>query len=722
MIEMSIAGDNDELKFSREQGFFDKSHAVRWTIILLFGFCLFIFLHFREVRVDMLEIGRLAPRYIVAEVDFSFPDEEATTILKQEALLDIGKIFAIDPDEVKKRRLDFENLLIYDQEWRKTVKQSTFDEMYRAMEKLEQTLLEIRFSDARTIEKMKELHFSTKYYHELAPFDVSQGVFFPEKVWDFIRMQAFGHQLFNPNTVSYVIEFLKNKIWAMKEDSQEERKLRKALQHNIQPKYTYVPAGSRIIDFGEKISSRHVSMLHAMKESLSEKRNLWHPRTIIGSLIITIIIMLVSNIFLKYTNHDMMISNRRLFLLVTIVLLGLALAKVTEFVLLKTTQDLYEVVRYPLLTPFCAILLCSLVNTGVAIFFSALLTSAFDIALAIDREGFIITNLVVAYFAILYTRSLRRRTEVFVVCTRAWFAAVALIVAFYLYERSHWSIALMADLGSSGLFMLVTAVLVVGLLPVFESCFRILTDITLMEYMDPNHELLRRLTIEAPGTYQHSLITGNIAEAAANAISSNGLFCRVSTLYHDIGKMSIAQYFTENVQAGVNIHQLLTPQESAQVIISHVSEGVSLARKAGLPEQFIDIIKEHHGTGLVYFFYHKQLEHVGGNRELANESEFRYSGPKPRTKESVIIMIADCLEAASRSLDEVNDETLTRLIEQIVKEKMEDGQFDESLLTFEELGRVKRAMVKSLLAIGHFRIKYPTRIKKETKEKIQAWG
>ena len=280
---------------------------------------------------------------------------------------------------------------------------------------------------------------------------------------------------------------------------------------------------------------------------------------------------------------------------------------------------------------------------------------------------------------------------------------------------------LMADLGSSGLFMLLTAVLVVGLLPVFESCFRILTDITLMEYMDPNHELLRRLTIEAPGTYQHALILGNIAEAAANAIHSNGLFCRVSTLYHDIGKMSIAQYFTENVQAGVNIHQLLTPQESAQVIISHVSEGVSLARKAGLPEQFIDIIKEHHGTGLVYFFYHKQLENVGGNRELANEEEFRYAGPKPRTKESVIIMIADSLEAASRSLDEVNEETLTRLVEQIVKEKMEDGQFDESLLTFEELGRVKRAMVKSLLAIGHFRIKYPTRIKKEVKDKAQAW-
>ncbi|MBS0636723.1 MAG: HDIG domain-containing protein [Verrucomicrobia bacterium] len=717
---MAFVNETSELKFSREQGFFDKSNAVRWTIVLLFGLGLFSFLHFREVRIETLELGRFAPHYIVAEADFTFPDEEATTILKQEALLDIGKIFAIDPDDVRKRRLDFENILIYDQEWRKKVLQSTFDEMYRAIERLEQSLLEIRFSDARTIEKMKELGFPTSNYHELSPFDPSQGVFFPEKVWEFIRQQAFGHQLFNPATVDFVIDFLKNKIWTLKEDPQQERKLRKALQHNIQPKYTYVQAGSRIIDQGEKVTSRHIAMIQSMKQALSERRNLVHPRTIAGSLLLTIILMFVTTVFLRYYYPDILASNRRIFLLSSIVLLGMALAKITEFLLLKTTPDLYEIVRYPLLTPFTAILLCSLVNPGVAIFIAALETGVFDTVLAIDRHGFILANLIVAFFAILYTRTLRRRTEIFVVCTKAWLAACAIILAFYLYDRSRWGISIVADIASSGVFMLFTAVLVVGLLPVFEACFRILTDITLMEYMDPNHELLRRLTIEAPGTYQHSLIMGNIAEAAANAIGSNGLFCRVATLYHDIGKMSIAQYFTENQQPGVNIHQLLTPVESAQVIISHVSEGVSMARKAGLPEQFIDIIKEHHGNGLVYFFYHKQLEHVGGNRELANEKEFRYAGPKPRTKESVIIMIADSLEAASRSLDEVNEDTLTRLVDQIVKEKMEDGQFDESLLTFEELGRLKKAMVKSLLAIGHFRVKYPTRVR--VKDKIQAWG
>jgi membrane-associated HD superfamily phosphohydrolase len=157
----------------------------------------------------------------------------------------------------------------------------------------------------------------------------------------------------------------------------------------------------------------------------------------------------------------------------------------------------------------------------------------------------------------------------------------------------------------------------------------------------------------------------------------------------------------------MNIHQLLTPQESAQVIIAHVSEGVALARKAGLPEQFIDIIKEHHGTTLTYYFYRKQIEKVGGDKSLVDEREFRYGGPKPRSKESVIIMIADSVEAASRSLDKINEESLMALAGRLIKDKADDGQFDQSLLTFEELAIVKTTLVKTLVAYGHSRVKYP---------------
>jgi cyclic-di-AMP phosphodiesterase PgpH len=410
---------------------------------------------------------------------------------------------------------------------------------------------------------------------------------------------------------------------------------------------------------------------------------------------------------------EILASNKRLFLLVCIVLLGLGFAKVTEFILLKTTENLFEIVRYPLLAPFIAILVTALISPSVALFVVALMTTLFDSVLAIDRHGFMLTNLLVAFFAILFMKALRRRTEIFTVSVKAWVVSALIIAVLHTYDRSKMGVFLFADMGSTAAFMVITSVLVVGLLPLFEAGFGILTDITLMEYMDPSNELLRKLTVEAPGTYQHALIMGSIAEHAARAIGANGLFCRVATLYHDIGKLTIAQYFTENQQHGVNIHQLLTPVESAEVIISHVQEGVQLARKAHLPEQFIEIIKEHHGTSLVYYFYRKQLELVGGKKELVNEKEFRYMGPKPRTKESVVIMISDSIEAASRSLDEVNEATLTKLVDEIVREKLEDGQFDESYLTFEELGRVKRAIIKSLLAIGHFRVKYPARIRKD---------
>ncbi|MDB6081413.1 MAG: rane bound phosphohydrolase [Chlamydiia bacterium] len=705
--------DGHELKYSKEHGFFDRSLTVRSLIALFFGLSLFLFLHFREVRVEVLELGSVSPRYIVAEVNFAFPDDEATAILRQEALLDIGKIYAIDPDTIHKRKVEFENFLIYDQEWRKAAKLSTFDEMYKAMDKLSRVLQEVRFSDARTIQKLKEMGFKTTFYHELAPFDIRQGAFFPEKVWEFVKRISFDRQVFQTETINFIVDYLKNMIWQLKIDTSAEKKLQKVVRAEIATKYTEVAAGSRIIDRGDKVTPKHLAMLQSMKQALTEKRNLLAVRQIAASLMLTVLILVLSYVFLKNLHPDILASNKRLFLLVSIVVLGLVFAKVTEFLLLKTTENLFEIVRYPLLTPFVAILICSLVHPSVAIFVSAVLTVLLDSVLAFERHGFMMTNLLVAFFAILYTRSLRKRTEIFVVCGKAWLASCVLICALYFYDRSKMGVTLFADLGSSGAFMLATSVLVVGLLPVFESCFKILTDITLMEYMDPNHELLRRLTVEAPGTYQHALIMGNMAELAARSIGANGLFCRVATLYHDIGKMPIAQYFTENQQAGVNIHQLLTPVESAQVIISHVSEGVALARKAGLPEQFIDVIKEHHGTGLVYYFYHKQLESVGSKKELVNEKEFRYSGPKPKTKETVIIMIADCVEAASRSLSEVNEITLTKLVDQIVRERLDDGQFEDSILTFEELGKVKRALVKSLLSIGHFRVKYPARVRKD---------
>jgi putative nucleotidyltransferase with HDIG domain len=710
--------NSDELKFSREQGFFDKSIGIRIFIGLVFVTALFFFLHFREIRVEVLEIGNVAPGYIVAQDDFEFLDEEATGILKQEAVRDIGKIYNLSEKEVREHRMEFENFLIYNQEWRKSAQDNTFEEMYEGADYLEKALLDLRFTDPRTLQKMKEAGLPTDYYLIYTPADLSEGVKLPQQIWTYVSNKALSN--LHPETISLIITYFQNQNWLIDEDIPNQRLLRKRVQSEVNDRYTHVSAGSRIIDQGEKVSARHIAMLHAMKEALNYNRNLWHPLTLIGSLLMAILLTAICITYFRINHCQLLNSNRKLALLVTVVILTLLIAKATEFFLLTSKSNLIEVVRYPVFVAFPAILLCSLMNPAVATFASGFLTIVMTIALAFDLQGFMIINIAAALVAILSTRSLRRRKEIFIVCAKAWLCTVLVIFALAFSQNIIWDSKILSDILSSAIFMLLTAISVVGLLPLLESTFRVMTDVTLTEYMDPNNDLLRRLTIEAPGTYQHSVVVGNIAETAALSIGANGLFCRVATLYHDIGKIITPQYFTENQQGGMDVHQLLTPQESAEVIIAHVSEGVALARKAGLPEQFIDIIKEHHGTTVTYYFYRKQLEKVGRDKSKIDDSEFRYSGPKPRSKESAIIMIADTLEAASRSLEKVDEASLTELANRLVREKVEDGQFDQCLLTLEELSTITSTLVKTLVAFSHARVKYPNRERKETKHNESA--
>jgi len=702
--------NNTELKFSRDQSFFDKSIGIRSLIALLFTLVLFAFLHFREVRVEVLELNSIAPGYIVAQVDFNFFDEEATIILKQEAVRDIGKIYQLSDKEIRQKRIEFENFLIYNQDWRKYAEQSSFDDMYKGVDALTKTMGQIRFTDPRTLQKLKEVKASVGKYLVYTPPDINVENQLPDSIWEYLRETALSAEVLPVASSSLILSFFREKTWKIVDDIPAQRNLRRKIQDAVPEKYTHVNAGTRIIDQGERVTGRHIAMLQAMKSALNEQRNLWHPLTLLGSLILTLIFVAIFIAYFKSNQPSVLASNRKLFLLMTVTVVTLGISKFTEFFVLSSKSNLIEVVRYPLFVPFAAILLCSLMNAGVAAFVSAFLTFVMTTALSFDRQGFMVMNIAAALIAILNTHSLRRRKEVFIVCLKAWLLCVALIFSFHFYQNTLWSMGILTDIMVSAMFLMLTGILVIGLLPLLESGFRIMTDVSLVEYMDPNNDLLRRLTIEAPGTYQHSVVVGNLAEAAALAIGANGLFCRVATLYHDVGKMATPQYFTENQQPGsVNVHQLLTPVESAQVIIAHISEGVAMARKEGLPEQIIDVIKEHHGTSLTYYFYRKELERVGGDKSKVDEKEFRYSGTKPRSKESAIIMIADSLEAASRSLDKIDEASLTELATRLIRDKAEDGQFDNCLITFEELAIAKAILVKTLVAFTHSRVKYPVR-------------
>lgn len=254
---------------------------------------------------------------------------------------------------------------------------------------------------------------------------------------------------------------------------------------------------------------------------------------------------------------------------------------------------------------------------------------------------------------------------------------------------------------------LLTAGVASLIIPVIESFLDILTDVKLLELSNMDLPLLRDLAINAPGTHQHSLFVSSLAEAAAEAIDANSLLVRVGCYYHDIGKMMAPEMFVENQGGKENPHERMDPKRSASVITGHVRKGILMAQDAGLPQQIIDLIPQHHGTRRLHYFYKKALEQYSTNGEPINEVHYRYPGPKPQTREAAIVMIADCAEASVRSLDDPTPENIRAILKRITEDVIADGQLDECDLTMREYNQVREALIEALCNVYHHRVKYP---------------
>ncbi len=243
-------------------------------------------------------------------------------------------------------------------------------------------------------------------------------------------------------------------------------------------------------------------------------------------------------------------------------------------------------------------------------------------------------------------------------------------------------------------------------LPLLEAAFNVLTEIRLLELSNLDNPLLSQLAVKAPGSYNHSLVVGSLAEEGAKAIGANSLFCRVAAFYHDVGKMVKPEYYVEN-QRGVNPHDKLVPSMSALIITSHVKDGIRMAREAGLPEQIVDIIPQHHGTRLMTYFYERARKSSENSQATIKEDDYRYPGPKPQTREAAIFMLADAAEAAARTVEEPTQNRMREMIRKVTNAVMLDRQLDECDLTFADLEKIQNAFLRMLVSIYHHRVDYP---------------
>lgn len=430
-------------------------------------------------------------------------------------------------------------------------------------------------------------------------------------------------------------------------------------------------------------------------------------------------------------NHcDVFLRNSRLLLLLGIMLLHLLLmqliSQVTETNKLNTPEANFKFLLMPYaLAPMALSILLGR-NLGV---FATVFCSLWGVLLVDSSEAvfFLISSLVSGFVAVYVTSQVRRRSRFI---RAGLFVGLAVVFLGLLlgqiapdivraFTTVDWKLTGMQSMAGV-LTGIATATVIGGVIPILETTFRITTDISWIEMSDLNHPLLKRLTLEAPGTYHHSLCVANLAEAAAEAIGANATMCRVCSYFHDIGKLVKPEYFIENISDGNNPHDELTPTMSALVIIAHVKDGVDIAVKNKLATEVIDVIEQHHGDSLVYFFYRKAVERQkelmeqvedgkGGDDEIkeVRQDGFRYPGPKPQFRESGIISLADAIESATRSLQKPTPQKIIQTIDEIVFSRIKDGQLDECELNMREIKAIKASFNSTLRSMLHNRISYP---------------
>jgi len=518
-----------------------------------------------------------------------------------------------------------------------------------------------------------------------------------------ILSPSLGWEL-QPVILKVAETFLRTNL-TFNKDKTEERKTK--AREKVAPVYFQVKRGEVILRPGDRAQEEHLFKIKALRKAQEKSHIL---SILVGLAVLTFLVLSSLYQFSTKNIRKITLSQKdllffsttligllaflRLFQMITDVLGG-------EFLAIPSSSYSY---LFPIATG--AMLIRIVINSEVAIVF-AILTSFFAASVMGNQLFFFIFTFVGSLVGAHKVARCEQRSILVKAGLTVGGINLLMISSYNLISGNPLTMALLSDLIMGFLGGAMTSVLVLGIAPIVESFFGYTTDIKLLELANMDNPILKDLILQAPGTYHHSIIVGSLAEAGAKSIAANPLLTRVSSYYHDIGKLKKPLYFIENAGGIENKHENLSPHMSSLILISHVKDGLELARENGLGQRVAHIIQQHHGTSLISYFYQKAKEKENPEMESLNEEDFRYPGPKPQTKEAGIVMLADAVEAASRTLSEPTPARIRGLVQRITNNIFLDGQLEECELTLKDLQKIEEGFSRILTAIFHQRIDYP---------------
>jgi len=463
----------------------------------------------------------------------------------------------------------------------------------------------------------------------------------------------------------------------------------------INPNQGIIEQGALIIARGEPVEGDKFQVLNSLQakyqsEVWSQNNYYW---VVLGYTMLVSLVFIMLFLFLKKYRNEIYTHNTKVsFIFFNVVLMVFLITLVVKY----DSTYLYVI-------PLCIlpIILKSFFDARLGLFVHVLTVLLLGFIVPNSFE-FLFLQIIAGIVTILTVSELSKRANLFISVGQITFIYMIGYLAFYIIQEGNVQFIQWENFAYFLLCGLVT-LFAFPLIYIYEKIFGLVSEVSLLELSNTNSKLLKELSNKAPGTFHHSLNVANLAEAAANEIGANSMLVRVGALYHDVGKIDNASHFTENQMNSVNVLDELSPKESAKIIIDHVIRGIEIAKKNKLPDRVVDFIRTHHGTSLVYYFYKKESDNIGE----ANEEDFRYPGPIPFSKETAILMMADSVEAASKSLKEPTSSKIDSFVENIINKQMEQGQFLNANITFKEIESIKKVLMKKLKNIYHLRVEYP---------------